>query len=179
MTTVGNVNNNKVGLDGLSESGAANFHSRAAAMLLSLAADKNTEAHRAMQKIEDGNAETVLVKSYMQRIKNADTITTTQTNYYIDNEILDYMEKNSIGLPESKSRTKDKSGNVTTRTIFSKSAYDKFLNQLEQHLEKMGTDTQTKMVTIEDMMGKYNSFCNGASKALTDCNQLWRSLMST
>jgi hypothetical protein len=37
-------------------------------------------------------------------------------------------------------------------------------------------NTQTKMVQLEDLMGKYNSWSQGASQAINDGNQLTHSL---
>jgi hypothetical protein len=66
---------------------------------------------------------------------------------------------------------------VTTTTC-SKEQWDVNIKNLESFIESRGMDTQTKMVQLEDLMGKYNSWSQGASKTISDGNQLMQSIMT-
>jgi hypothetical protein len=47
---------------------------------------------------------------------------------------------------------------------------------MENFIEKEGMDTQTKMVQLEDFMGKYDSFTQGASQIVSSGGDFARSL---
>jgi hypothetical protein len=51
--------------------------------------------------------------------------------------------------------------------------------QINAKIQNYGQTTQTDMVRLEDYMGKYNSWSQGASKALADSAQLTQSLASS
>jgi hypothetical protein len=54
--------------------------------------------------------------------------------------------------------------------------WDMNIRNLETFIESRGLDTQTKMVQLEDLMGKYNAWTQGASKTISDGNQLLQSI---
>ncbi len=54
---------------------------------------------------------------------------------------------------------------------FDKEGWDYNIKSLTNYQEQLGTETQTNMVYLQDLMGQYNSFLQGANKAVTDSNQ--------
>ena len=42
---------------------------------------------------------------------------------------------------------------------------------LEGRLEELGTNTQQEMVYVQDYMGQYNSYLQGANTQITNANQ--------
>ncbi|MDR3073810.1 MAG: hypothetical protein LBV01_03665 [Deltaproteobacteria bacterium] len=52
------------------------------------------------------------------------------------------------------------------------------IKNLESFIESRGMDTQTKMVQLEDLMGKYNAWSQGASKTISDGNQVLQALVT-
>jgi hypothetical protein len=67
----------------------------------------------------------------------------------------------------------DESGNDT---LHDKDQWDLNIKNLENFIESRGLDTQTKMVQLEDLMGKYNAWTQGASKTISDGNQLLQAI---
>jgi pantothenate kinase-related protein Tda10 len=45
------------------------------------------------------------------------------------------------------------------------------INSLKAHLDQLGTNTQQKMVFVQDFMGQYNSYLQGANSAIQQSNQ--------
>lgn len=49
--------------------------------------------------------------------------------------------------------------------------WDAIITSLKSHQEQIGTDTQQKMVFLQDFMGQYNSYLTGANSAIQQANQ--------
>lgn len=50
------------------------------------------------------------------------------------------------------------------------------ITSLESRLEQVGTDTQQQMVYVQDFMGQYNSYLQGANTQISNANQTLTSL---
>jgi hypothetical protein len=61
-------------------------------------------------------------------------------------------------------------------TLHNKDEWELNIKNLENFIESRGLDTQTKMVQLEDLMGKYNAWTQGASKTISDGNQLLQAI---
>jgi hypothetical protein len=61
-------------------------------------------------------------------------------------------------------------------TYHNKDEWELNIKNLETFIESRGMDTQTKMVQLEDLMGKYNAWTQGASKTISDGNQLLQAI---
>ena len=48
--------------------------------------------------------------------------------------------------------------------------------QLQTRMDTVGADIQTKMVQLQDFMGQYNSYMQGANSAISQSNQVLTSL---
>ena len=62
--------------------------------------------------------------------------------------------------------------------LHNKDEWDYNIKSLTNHQEQLGTSTQTDMVYINDFMGQYNSFLQGANKAITDASQTLSSILT-
>ncbi len=80
-------------------------------------------------------------------------------------EMVDYMDKNGLAY--------DKTGNDYNH---SEEEWDVAIASLEARLEELGTDTQQQMVYIQDYMGQYNSYLQGANTQISNSNQTLTSL---
>ena len=67
----------------------------------------------------------------------------------------------------------DKTGNDH---MHSEEEWDVAIASLEARLEELGTDTQQQMVYIQDYMGQYNSYLQGANTQISNSNQTLTSL---
>jgi hypothetical protein len=59
-----------------------------------------------------------------------------------------------------------------------KDEWDYNLKSLTNFQEQIGTKTQTLMVYLQDFIGQYNSYLQGANKAITDSNQTLQSIIA-
>ena len=60
--------------------------------------------------------------------------------------------------------------------MHSEEEWDVAIASLEARLEELGTDTQQQMVYIQDYMGQYNSYLQGANTQISNSNQTLTSL---
>ena len=51
-------------------------------------------------------------------------------------------------------------------------AWDKVIAQLQTKLDTVGANIQTQMVQLQDFMGQYNSYMQGANTAISQSNQI-------
>ena len=80
-------------------------------------------------------------------------------------DIRAYMDKNGLaydlttgGVSEPTEKTAD--------SLHNKDEWDVAIQSLQAHQENIGTDIQTKMVYVQDFMGQYNSYTQGANSAI-------------
>ena len=50
--------------------------------------------------------------------------------------------------------------------------WDKLIAQLQTKLDTVGANIQTQMVQLQDFMGQYNSYMQGANSAISQSNQI-------
>jgi hypothetical protein len=79
---------------------------------------------------------------------------------YMPKEMQAYMDKNGLAY--------DKTGNDDRHN---KDEWEVAINSLKAHLDQLGTNTQQKMVFVQDYMGQYNSYLQGANSAIQQSNQ--------
>lgn len=54
--------------------------------------------------------------------------------------------------------------------------WDKLIAQIQTKLDTVGSDIQTQMVKLQDMMGQFNSMMQGANSAISQANQVLTSV---
>jgi len=57
-----------------------------------------------------------------------------------------------------------------------KAEWDRVIASLQTKMDTTGADIQTRMVQLQDMMGQYNSYMQGANSAIASSNQVLSSL---
>jgi hypothetical protein len=75
-------------------------------------------------------------------------------------EMKSYMEKNNLAY--------DKTGNDDKHN---KDEWGVAITSLQARMDSLGTDTQQKMVFVQDYMGQYNSYLQGANSVIQQSNQ--------
>ena len=80
-------------------------------------------------------------------------------------EMKQYMDNNGLAY--------DKTGDDSSMTA---NEWDTTINSLEDHLEKLGTETQQQMVYVQDFIGQYNSYLQGANTQISNSQQTLTSL---
>ena len=69
----------------------------------------------------------------------------------------------------------DKHG-ISMPTSTDKSAWDTLIANMQTKMDTVGADIQTKMVQLQDFMGQYNGYMQGANSAISTSNQTLSSL---
>jgi hypothetical protein len=75
-------------------------------------------------------------------------------------EMVQYMDKNGLAY--------DKTGNDIHHN---KDEWEVAIQSLQARLDTLGTNTQQQMVFVQDFMGQYNSYLQGANSAIQQSNQ--------
>ena len=70
-------------------------------------------------------------------------------------DIVSFMNKNNLAY--------DKTGNDN---LHNGDEWDVAIQSLQSYQENIGTDIQTLMVYVQDFMGQYNSYTQGANSAI-------------
>ena len=84
---------------------------------------------------------------------------------FMSQDMVDYMELHGLAY--------DKTSNNYSHSA---DEWDVAIASLEARLEELGTDTQQQMVYIQDYMGQYNSYLQGANTQISNSNQTLTSL---
>ena len=84
---------------------------------------------------------------------------------FMSQEMVDYMDANGLAY--------DKTANNHSHSA---DEWDVAITSLESRLEELGTNTQQEVVYIQDYMGQYNSYLQGANTQISNSNQTLTSL---
>ena len=84
---------------------------------------------------------------------------------FMSQEMVDYMDANGLAY--------DKTANNHSHSA---DEWDVAITSLESRLEELGTNTQQEMVYIQNYMGQYNSYLQGANTQISNSNQTLTSL---
>ena len=80
-------------------------------------------------------------------------------------EIREYMDKNELTYDYTTSGVSNPD-RKTADSWHNKDEWDVAIQSLQAHQETIGTDIQTLMVYVQDFMGQYNSYTQGANSAI-------------
>ena len=88
------------------------------------------------------------------------TTTAGKDCYPMPQELVDYMDKRGLSYPNS-----------DNDYILGEEEWDYTLKSLTNYQEQIGTKTQTLMVYLQDFIGQYNSYLQGANTQVANANQ--------
>jgi hypothetical protein len=134
---------------------------------LSQAAKESAMAY--LEEVEKVQEEQTLVSTLYQeaRQSQADAKSSGKATA-MSADMVNYMSANKLAY--------DKTGNDTSHD---KDQWETAITSLKAVTDRLGTDTQQKMVFVTDSMGQYNSYLQGASSAVQQSNQTLRELAHT
>ena len=99
----------------------------------------------------------------------------------LQNQAKNLGEKATTAMPDDmvayfakKGLKPDGAGN--NDKLHTKDEWDYNIQQLTAYRDKIGTDTQQLMVFVQDFMGQYNSYLQGANSAIQQGNQTLQSI---
>ena len=129
------------------------------------------EARQAKADAKNGNSSDITTTYYTYdkdgKVTGSYTETAPKGKDYnpMSNEMVKYMDEHGLAY--------DKKGDDHMHT---EKEWDVAITALEGRLEELGTNTQQEMVYIQDYMGQYNSYLQGANTQISNSNQTLTSL---
>ena len=142
-----------------------------AKLQMELAASAKDSALGYIKQIESAQAEQKEVADLLQQARQAQNegengtgvgqksingVTVTGKDCYpMSKELATFMEQHELTFPHT-----DKD------YILGKDEWDVAIQSLQAYQETIGTDIQTLMVYVQDFMGQYNSYTQGANSAI-------------
>ena len=129
------------------------------------------EARQAKADAKNGNSSDITTTYYTYdkdgKVTGSYTETAPKGKDYnpMSNEMVKYMDEHGLAY--------DKTGDDHMHT---EEEWDVAITALEGRLEELGTNTQQDMVYIQDYMGQYNSYLQGANTQISNSNQTLTSL---
>ncbi len=95
-------------------------------------------------------------------LKSINGVTTKGKDCYpMPKELVEFMDARSLSYP-----------NADQDYILGKDEWEYTLKSLTNYQEQIGSKTQTLMVYLQDFIGQYNSFLQGANTAIANANQV-------
>ena len=82
----------------------------------------------------------------------------------INNDLRNFLKNNGITVPGGK--------DIEGKKDKIDAAWDRVIAQLQTKLDTVGANIQTQMVQLQDFMGQYNSYMQGANSAISQSNQI-------
>ena len=134
------------------------------------------QAESYMKQIEDIQEEQELCAKMIEQARNSQQLgedgkgvgeksisgTTTKGKdcYPMSQELVDFMNERGLSFP-----------NDDKDYILGKDEWDYALKSLTNYQEEIGNKTQTLMVYLQDFIGQYNSYLQGANTQIANANQ--------
>ena len=170
MSAVNNVNNsgNVSALSGgdFGVCGTTSLQFMFAKLQIELAEAAKKSAMDKMDEISKSQEERKLVSKYLNECRQAQADAQTKdTATAMSDECVKYMQEHGLAW--------DKTGSDYKHN---KDEWKVAITSLEGRLDELGSDTQQQMVYVQDYMGQYNSYLQGANTQISNGNQTLQSL---
>ncbi|GHT82093.1 hypothetical protein AGMMS49960_07790 [Betaproteobacteria bacterium] len=150
-----------VGTIDVSSLGGNSLQMMFAKLQLALAESSKSSAMGYINDIQNTQEEQKLVAKMLQEARQlqADAGATGKTTLMSDN-MAEYMRDKGLAW--------DTKGNDKAHF---KDEWEVAIKSLQARSESLGTDTQQKMVFVQDFMGQYNSYLQGSNSIIQQSNQ--------
>jgi hypothetical protein len=134
-----------------------------AKLQLALSEMAKTGAMNYIEQIQNSQDEQKKVSDMLQQARQLQAEAATKgatATTDMPAEMVAYMKANGLAY--------DQTGNDTKCT---KAEWEVGIQSLKAHLDTLGTNTQQLMVFVQDYMGQYNSYLQGANSVIQQANQ--------
>ena len=172
------MNTNSVGaIAGAIDLGATgSLQLRFAKLQLALSEISKQSAMKEIDSIEKAQEEQKKVADMLQEARKLQTEASSKDAKsdkkvtFMPDEMKAYMDQHKLAYDKT-SPNKDKDGNFIDDQLHFKEEWEVAITSLKAHLDQINTNTQQKMVFVQDFMGQYNSYLQGANSAIQQSNQ--------
>jgi septation ring formation regulator EzrA len=144
----------------LGPSGSLQF--QFAKLQLALSEMAKTGAMNYIDQIQKSQDEQKKVSEMLQQARELQADAPNKSNKLTEMpaEMVQYMKDNGLAY--------DHTGNDN---FHNKDQWEVAIQSLKAHLDTLGTNTQQLMVFVQDYMGQYNSYLQGANSVIQQANQ--------
>lgn len=126
-----------------------------------------TQARAYITKIQDTQAKQKECAEMIEKAREIQSKAKNQKNYWsMGGTLKTYFEKNGLTPPD------DDNG------YYNSDQWEHIIKSLTNYQETLGTSTQTDMVYLQDFMSQYNSYLQGANKAIQDSNDTLKNIIA-
>ena len=133
---------------------------------LELAASAKDSALGYIKQIEGAQAEQKEVADMLQRCRELQNQAKDSGGCTeMPADVREFMDKNNLTYDLTTGGV-SKPTKATADSLHNKDEWDVAIQSLQAYQETIGTDIQTKMVYVQDFMGQYNSYTQGANSAI-------------
>jgi hypothetical protein len=127
---------------------------------LSLAESAKSNAMGYIEDIQKTQTEQKQVAAFLQEARQLQAdAKSSRASTAMPAEMVKYMDANKLAY--------DKTGNDT---FHDKDQWETAVTSLQARMDNLGTDIQQKMVFVQDYMGQYNSYLQGANSPIQQSN---------
>ena len=152
------------GVDSLGTCTSVNFIF--AKLQMELAAAAKDAALDYIGQVEDAQAEQKEVADMLQRCRELQNQAKANGGCTeMPADIREFMDKNELAYDFTTGGVEDPT-RETADSKHNKDEWDVAIQSLQAYQETIGTDIQTLMVYVQDFMGQYNSYTQGANSAI-------------
>jgi hypothetical protein len=132
-----------------------------AKLQLALSQASKESAMGYMKNIQESQAEQGKISDMLNAMRKLKSeAASNNNNTPMTQDMKTYMDARGLAY--------DQSGNDL---YHSKDQWDLAIKSMETYQERLGTDTQQKMVFVQDFIGQYNSYLQGANSSIQQSNQ--------
>ena len=137
-----------------------------AKLQMELAASAKDSALGYIKQIEGAQAEQKEVADMLQRCRELQNQAKDSGGCTeMPADVREFMDKNNLTYDLTTGGV-SKPTKETADSLHNKDEWDVAIQSLQAYQETIGTDIQTKMVYVQDFMGPYNSYTQGANSAI-------------
>ena len=137
-----------------------------AKLQMELAASAKDSALGYIKQIEGAQAEQKEVADMLQRCRELQNQAKDSGGCTeMPADVRAFMDKNNLTYDLTTGGVKDPT-KATADSLHNKDEWDVAIQSLQAYQETIGTDIQTKMVYVQDFMGQYSSYTQGANSAI-------------
>ena len=137
-----------------------------AKLQMELAASAKDSALGYIKQIEGAQAEQKEVADMLQRCRELQNQAKDSGGCTeMPADVREFMDKNNLTYDLTTGGV-SKPTKETADSLHNKDEWDVAIQSLQAYQETIGTDIQTKMVYVQDFMGQYNSYTQGANSAI-------------
>ena len=142
-----------------------------AKLQMELAATSKEAARDHITQVEKANADQKKVADMLQQCRKLqEQAKSSDDTTKMPDDIRKYMDEHGLTY-SMETKGVDEPTTETADSWHNKDEWDVAIQSLQAHQETLGTDVQTEMVYVQDFMGQYNSFTQGANSAIQSAMQ--------